>query len=80
MPRLERLGEAVLRYPPASPALNTSERVRILREYLEPMLSRELQHSGVVKDGEGFSTRLVGWVEVQQRVAHEMSPSSLRPL
>jgi len=73
MPRLERLGEAVLSYPPASPALNTSERVRILRDYLEPMLSRELQHSGVVKDGEGFSTRLIGWVEVQRRAVRESS-------
>ncbi|MGH7964292.1 MAG: helicase-related protein, partial [Candidatus Binatia bacterium] len=71
MPRLERLGDALLRCLPAPPLLDTSERLRLLKEHLEPMLYRELQQSGLVKEEVGFSTRLVGWIEVQQRTRWE---------
>jgi hypothetical protein len=35
------------------------------------MLYRELHHSGFVKGEGGFSTRLVGWIEVQEGTAGE---------
>ena len=65
LPGFERLGEAVLNYRPAIPFIELNERLRILKEYLEPMLSREIRQSGFVNSDGGFSARLIGWVEVR---------------
>ena len=43
LPGFERLGEALLRHRPAVPFIELDERLRILKEYLEPMLYRELR-------------------------------------
>ena len=65
LPVFERLGGALLHHRPAVPFIELNERLRILKEYLEPMLYRELQQSGFVNSDGGFSARLVGWVEVR---------------
>lgn len=64
LPGFERLGGALLRRP-AAPFIEPNERLRILKEYLEPMLYRELRQSGFVSSDGGFSARLIGWVEVR---------------
>ena len=66
LPGFERLGEALLRHRPAVPFIELDERLRILKEYLEPMLSREIRQSGFVNSDGGFSARLIGWVEVRE--------------
>ena len=35
----------------------------MLREFIEPMLQRELHQKGLVPEGGGYSAKLVGWVE-----------------
>jgi hypothetical protein len=35
----------------------------LLRNTLEPMLQRELEHRGLDKVNRGFEARLIGWVE-----------------
>jgi hypothetical protein len=37
--------------------------VSILRNSLEPMLQRELEHRGLDKVTRGFEARLIAWVE-----------------
>ncbi len=64
LPAWERLGEAILHRTPGRSSLDTNQRALLLREHLEPMLYRELQYRGLVKDDGGFSARLIGWVEV----------------
>ena len=65
LPEFERLGEALLRRRPVAPFIELNERLQILKEYLEPMLYREIRQSGFVNSDDGFSARLVGWVEVR---------------
>ena len=36
----------------------------VLRETLESMLRRELQHRGLAKESRGFKARPIAWVEV----------------
>ena len=65
LPGFERLGGALLRRRSAIPFIEFDERLRILKEYLEPMLYREIRQSGFVNSDGGFSARLIGWVEVR---------------
>ena len=66
LPGFERLEGALLHRRPTAPFIEFNERLRILKEYLEPMLYRELRQSGFVNSDGGFSARLVGWVEVRE--------------
>ena len=38
-------------------------KLAVLRETLEPMLRRELEHRGLAKESRGFEAPLIGWVE-----------------
>jgi hypothetical protein len=40
------------------------KRLAILRNTLEPMLQRELEHRGLDKVNRGFEAKLIAWVEV----------------
>jgi hypothetical protein len=40
-----------------------TERVALLRNALEPMLQRELEHRGLDKANRGFEAKLIAWVE-----------------
>ena len=64
LPQMERAVEKVFHRAPAEPSLTLDERLAILKKDLEPMLSRDLQHRGVVVDGMGFSSELIGWIEL----------------
>lgn len=64
-PRLERAGASVFSRsarPDSTPA--TGAGVTLLREKIEPMLERELQHRKFVPDGGSYAAKLIGWVEV----------------
>jgi hypothetical protein len=39
-------------------------KITILRDTLEPMLQRELEHRGLGRASRGFEAKLIGWVEV----------------
>ncbi len=39
-------------------------RLVLLKQHLEPMLNRTLQHRGAAAEGMGFSADLIGWIEV----------------
>ena len=61
----ERQVERILRAQPASESgAHTDQELSLLRETLEPMLQRELEHRGVVTGNRGFESKLIGWVEV----------------
>ena len=64
LPHLERAVEKVFHQAPAESALSLDARLAVLKKDLEPMLHRELQHRGVVAEGMGFSSELIGWIEV----------------
>lgn len=62
----ERQPEKFCRAQPASQnGTNTDEKLALLRETLEPMLQRELEHRGVVTSNRGFEAKLIGWVETR---------------
>jgi hypothetical protein len=60
----EREPEKLCRAQPAphNGTTNTYEKLALLRETLEPMLQRELEHRGVVTSNRGFEAKLIGWV------------------
>ncbi len=60
----ERNPETLWHAQPSSQNGATSEAMEsLLREKLEPMLQRELEHRGLAKGSHGFETKLIGWVE-----------------
>ena len=42
---------------------HADQNLALLRDTLEPMLQRELEHRGVVTGSRGFEAKLIGWVE-----------------
>ena len=40
-----------------------AEELNLLRNCLEPMLQRELEHRGLDKGNRGFESKLIGWIE-----------------
>jgi transcriptional regulator with XRE-family HTH domain len=74
LPALERKGIDVLMQTPAVPNWDIEERQRLLEEYLEPMLNRELEQQGLTRSEQSFRPELIGWVEIQSKArshAHE---------
>jgi len=67
MPAWERLGEQLLRGQAAASILDRAARLKMLVGQIEPMLQRELQNRGLGVERGGFSTKLIGWVEVRGR-------------
>jgi hypothetical protein len=63
MPTLERTRNSFLSAEITPPILTPDERLRVLEQHLEPMLTRELQHRGLLSSDGGFSARLIGWIE-----------------
>jgi hypothetical protein len=63
-PMLERHGDAVFSWPTGEPFLSVPERQALLRDHLEPMLQRDLDHRGLVPEAGGYSATLIGWAEV----------------
>jgi hypothetical protein len=42
------------------------EKLALMRDVLEPMIHRELDHRNLAKGSGGFDARLIGWVEIQE--------------
>lgn len=61
--RLERVGVAVFARLPTEPQMTFEQRRSLLREKIEPMLGRELQHRQLVPEGGSYAAKLIGWVE-----------------
>jgi hypothetical protein len=60
----ERHPETLWHAPPLPQnGSHTDKMLTLLRETLEPMLHRKLEHRGLAKGSRGFETKLIGWVE-----------------
>jgi len=44
-------------------------RSTFLKQHIEPMLHRDLEHNGLIPAGGGFSAKLIAWVEVSGTIA-----------
>jgi len=64
IPTLERQGLELFHHKPCRSDLSLEQRQEILHNTLEPMVQRELQHRGLVPKDGGFSSKLIGWVEI----------------
>lgn len=63
-PGLERSVESVLASTASPSNLGFDDRQSLLHETIEPMLQRELGHSGLASERGGYSSTLVAWIEV----------------
>jgi SNF2 family DNA or RNA helicase len=61
--RLERVGVAAFGRTPQPSELTVQQRRALIREKIEPMLGRELQHRQLVPDGGSYAAKLIGWIE-----------------
>ncbi len=60
----ERQPEKLWRSPVSNgSAKQTEQKLAILRNILEPMLQREIEHRGLGKVNRGFEAKLISWVE-----------------
>ena len=60
----ERQPEKLWRSQPASQTDSQAEKkLTVMREFLEPMLQRELEYRGLTTGSRGFETKLIGWAE-----------------
>ena len=64
VPILERRGIDLLKQEPGPPSLSTEQRRQFLHNILDPMVHREVKHRGLVSENGGYSSKLIGWVEV----------------
>ena len=48
---------------PSQSGKQADKKLAILRNSLEPMLQRELEHRGLDKVNRGFEAKLIAWVE-----------------
>ena len=67
-PELEREASKLFDLQPARPSSTLESRQKLLRDALEPMLQRELHHRGLIPKDGGYSTKLIGWVELADSV------------
>lgn len=60
----ERQPEKLWRSQPSSQnKRETDKELAVLRNCLEPMLQRELEHRGLDKGNRGFESKLIGWID-----------------
>ena len=63
MPAWERQGLRWMDQPSLPTTFSSAERLSYL-DQLQPMLHRDLEHRGLLDNVQGFSSRLMGWVEI----------------
>ena len=63
LPAVERQREEMFRKRPKAPTFDPAQRKTLLKEVIEPMLQRELQHRGIASEQGGYAVELVGWIE-----------------
>jgi superfamily II DNA or RNA helicase len=62
----ERQPEKLWRSQPLSQKdSHVEKKLTMLREFLEPMLQRELEYRGLTVSSRGFEAKLIGWVEAR---------------
>jgi hypothetical protein len=66
-PPLEKAADDLFHAESATHTISRSEALRVLTEFIEPMLLRDLVHRGVVREGQPYQAELVGWVEVSEK-------------
>ena len=67
----ERQPEKLWSAPPSAQNGNHAEKkLALLRDTLEPMLQRELEHRGLSKGSRGYEARLIGWVDAEVPLSH----------
>ena len=71
IPSLEHNGIDLLNRQPRQSCLAVRQRRELLRGALEPMLQRELHHRGLIPKSGGYSSKLIGWVEVASEVPRD---------
>ena len=60
----ERQPELLWRLPaPNATGKQPEQRLELLRNVLEPMLQREIEHRGMGKANRGFEAKLISWIE-----------------
>ena len=64
IPSLEKQYRACFSASPGQPSLEPEQRFRLLHDHVEPTLQRELLHRGIASPEKGYSTELLGWVEI----------------
>jgi len=70
LPQLDAQAEAAFSLPPAEPQLDVQTRSTFLKQHIEPMLHRDLEHNGLIPAGGGFSAKLIAWVEIAGKQTH----------
>lgn len=50
-------------HPPGKNGMSREARLALLRNVLEPMLQREIEHKGLDKANRGFEAKLIAWLE-----------------
>ena len=63
VPAWERQGLRWMDQPSLPTTFSSAERLSYL-DQLQPMLHRDLEHRGLLDNVQGFSSRLMGWVEI----------------
>ena len=61
---LERSLDRLFEMPSAFPVRTADQRLALLRETIEPMLQREVLQRGIAAGRTGFSSEIIGWIEV----------------
>ena len=64
LPALERQVGVLMKRQPATPFLETGDRIKLFYKAVEPSLQRELRHKGTANDVGSYSADLVGYLEV----------------
>lgn len=64
IPALEKQYRTCFTAPSGPVQFSLTEREALLAEAIEPTLQRELGHRGIAAFDKGYSTKLVGWIEV----------------
>jgi hypothetical protein len=63
-PLLERRLLDLLKAPLAQSSMTFETRMALLRDFLEPMLHREIEHQGALSSGGSFRATMAAWIEV----------------
>ena len=67
VPHVERQAERYFSLESVPPRIGLDERVRVMGGLIEPSLQRELKAKGLVAADGGYSSKLVGYVEIYPR-------------
>lgn len=65
IPFYEKRYSEAFKASPSSSSINFAERMELLRNAIEPMLMREINHRGLISPDGGYSSKLIAWLEVQ---------------